>query len=343
MSDIERGKIVVTGGAGYIGSHTVVELYNAGYIPIIVDNFSNSSKNVPKALNKITGTELTVYEGDCTDKNFLYNVFSKEGYIQGVIHFAAFKAVEESVVDPLKYYRNNIISTITVLEAMVNNRCSNIIFSSSATVYGQAATLPVTEQTPKKQAESPYGNCKQICEEMIEDVVNSKHPVKAICLRYFNPIGAHPSSLIGELPLGIPNNLVPFITQTAAGIRKILTVFGNDYNTADGTCIRDYIHVVDLAKAHVRALDFLSGIRKKNFFDIFNIGTGRGHSVLEVIKIFEKVSGQKLNYKIGPRRLGDIESIYANVEKAKKILGWHAELSMEDALRDAWNWQKSLT
>ncbi len=342
MAKMNKGKIVVTGGAGYIGSHTVVELCNSGYIPIIVDNFSNSNRNIIKGLNAITARQLTVYEGDCVDKNFLYDVFSKEEHIQGVIHFAAFKAVEESVVNPLKYYRNNVVSTITILEVMVDRGTSNIIFSSSATVYGQADTLPVTEQAPKKKAESPYGNCKQICEEIIEDVVNSEYPIKAVCLRYFNPIGAHPSSLIGEFPLGVPNNLVPFITQTAAGVRDMLTVFGDDYNTADGTCIRDYIHVVDLAKAHVRALDFLLGINKKAFFDIFNIGTGKGHSVLEVIEIFEKVSGQKLNYKIGPRRSGDIESIYANVEKARQFLGWHAELSMEDALRDAWNWQKKL-
>ena len=335
-------KIIVTGGMGYIGSHTVVELFESGYIPVVIDNFSNSSRQVPDALSKITGTKIQLYEGDCTDKKFLKGVFNIEGKVEGVIHFAAFKAVGESVAEPLKYYRNNIASTVSLLEAMAEVKCPQIIFSSSATVYGQPDCLPVTEQTPKKQAESPYGNCKQVCEEILEDVVKSRNPVKAICLRYFNPIGAHPSSLIGELPFGVPNNLVPFITQTAAGIRETLTVFGNDYNTNDGTCIRDYIHVVDLAKAHVKALNYLENISDAGFFDIFNIGTGKGYSVLEVIRAFEKASGKKLNYKIGSRRKGDIEAIYANADKAERVLGWKAISSMEDALRDAWNWQKRL-
>jgi len=334
--------ILVVGGAGYIGSHTFVELLNSGYDAALIDNFSNADHNVIKRLAELTGIEIRCYEGDCNERNFMDQVFLKERGLCGVIHFAAFKAVGESVRKPLKYYGNNIGSTLVLLETMVKHQVDRLVFSSSCTVYGQPDRLPVTEATPKKQAQSPYGNTKRICEEMIEDFVNSGAPVKAIMLRYFNPIGAHPSALIGELPLGVPNNLVPFVTQTVAGIREKLTLFGDDYNTPDGTCIRDYIHVVDLAQAHVKALDHLSALAKTNHFDVINVGTGQGNSVMEVIKTFERVTGEKVNYEVGPRREGDVESIYANVDKAKKVLGWQSRLTLEDGLRDSWNWQKSL-
>lgn len=336
-----KKKILVTGGAGYIGSHTVVELINSGYEPVIVDNFSNSEKSVVKGLKEITRQEVTLYEGDCNDKIFLSRLFKQEKSIDGVIHFAAFKAVGESVQEPLKYYFNNINSLIVLLEIMEQNNCHNLVFSSSCTVYGQPDKLPVTEETPKKSAESPYGNTKKICEDILFDYYKSGGNIKSVALRYFNPVGAHPSGKIGELPLGIPNNLVPYVTQTAAGIRRELTIFGNDYNTKDGTCIRDFIHVVDLAKAHVKSLEYLDTL-EPNAFDVFNIGTGNGNSVLEVVKTFEKVTGEKLNYKIGNRRSGDIEKVYANVDKAEKVLKWKAELSLEDSLKDAWNWQKNL-
>ncbi len=335
-------KILVTGGAGYIGSHTVVELYNAGYQPVIVDNFSNSEKSVLDGLKAITRHSVTLYEGDCSDEGFLENIFQKEHDITGIIHFAAYKAVGESVQKPLEYYQNNVGSLMTLLKVMQVFHISHFVFSSSCTVYGQPDKLPVTEQFPKKPAESPYGNTKQICEEILEDLVKSQIPLKVIALRYFNPIGAHPSAHIGELPLGVPNNLVPFITQTALGIRKKLTVFANDYNTPDGYCIRDYIHVVDLAKAHVQSLTYLDSIKKGNYFDVFNIGTGRGHSVMEVIKTFEQIRKEPLNYTVGPRRSGDVEQVYANVDKAEELLNWRAELSLEEALIDAWRWQKAL-
>jgi len=335
-------KILVTGGAGYIGSHTVVELFNAGYEPIVLDNFSNAEESVLKRIEEIIKTPVKLYNGDCNDEKFLQDILEKEQTISGIIHFAAYKAVGESVDEPLKYYENNIGSLVTLLKNIPKYNTPYFVFSSSCTVYGQPDQLPVTEQTPKKEAESPYGNTKRICEEIIEDTIKSNAPIKAIALRYFNPIGAHPTSLIGELPLGVPNNLVPFVTQTAAGIRDKLTVFGDDYNTPDGTCIRDYIHVVDLAKAHVKAFEYLGKQSPPNFLDIFNIGTGKGNSVLEVLKTFEKVSSQSLNYSIGPRRAGDVESIYANVDKATQLLNWKAELSLEQALLDSWNWQKTL-
>lgn len=340
-------KILVTGGAGYIGSHTVVELAAANFTPIIIDNFSNADKGVLVALEKITGKSIQLYEGDCTDPTFMEKVFSVEKDISGVIHFAAYKAVGESVQKPLKYYENNVYSLILLLKMMQKSGVKNLVFSSSCTVYGEPDQLPVTEESPKKPAQSPYGNTKQICEEIIEDLckkeVKDNPGLKAISLRYFNPIGAHPSSLIGELPLGVPNNLVPFVTQTAAGLRDQVTVFGNDYNTADGTCIRDYIHVVDLAKAHVKALDYLKEQANEIFYDIFNVGTGQGNSVKELIDTFEKVSGQKLNYKMGSRRSGDVEKVYANVGKVEDLLKWKAEFSLEDSLRDSWNWQKHIT
>lgn len=334
--------ILVVGGAGYIGSHTFVELLNAGYDAALIDNFSNADQNVIKRLAELTDSKIRCYEGDCNDRDFMDQVFLKEQDLRGVIHFAAFKAVGESVKKPLKYYGNNIGSTLVLLETMVKHQVEMLVFSSSCTVYGQPDQLPVTEATPKKQAQSPYGNTKRICEEIIEDFVISGAPVKAIMLRYFNPIGAHPSALIGELPLGVPNNLVPFVTQTVAGIREKLTLFGDDYNTPDGTCIRDYIHVVDLAQAHVKALDHLSAVAKTSHFDVINVGTGQGNSVMEVIKTFERVTGEKVNYEVGPRREGDVESIYANVDKAKQVLGWQSRLTLEDGLRDSWNWQKSL-
>ena len=332
-------KIIVTGGTGYIGSHTVVELANAGYEPVIIDDFSNSEPLVLSKLENIIGRKTAFHEGDVCDPVFLSGVFSKEKEIYGVIHFAAFKAVGESVQKPIKYYRNNMSSTMVLLEVMKRFKCENLVFSSSCTVYGQADVLPVTEETPRKEAESPYGNTKKICEDIIRDTIQSGRGLKAVALRYFNPIGAHPSSHIGELPLGVPANLVPFITQTAAGIRDSLTVFGNDYNTPDGTCIRDYIHVTDLATAHVKSIEYLGRTGGDKTYDTFNVGVGKGYSVLEVIKAFEKGTGVKLNYKIAGRRAGDVEQIYADTTKATNLLHWKAEKTLEEALKDAWEWQ----
>ena len=335
-------KIIVTGGAGYIGSHTVVALVESGFEPVIIDDFSNAERQVHERLETITGKSLTLHEGDCNNLDFMSGVIEKEGDIKGVIHFAAFKAVGESVQKPLAYYQNNIGSLLVLLKLMEKYNIDNFVFSSSCTVYGQPDRLPVTETTAKKPAESPYGNTKQICEEIIEDYVKSTAQFKAVSLRYFNPIGAHPSSLIGELPLGVPGNLVPFVAQTAAGLRPEIVVFGNDYNTPDGTCIRDYIHVVDLAKAHVKAIAYIQKSPQPKLYDIFNLGTGKGNSVLEVIKTFEEVTGEKLNYKIGPRRSGDVEQVYASVDKSNEVLGWTAGLDLGQALKDAWNWQKTL-
>jgi len=335
-------KILVTGGAGYIGSHTVIALAASGYQAVIIDDLSNSKGSVVNSLEKILKRPVTFYEHDCKDIVFLRELFEKEKDIVGVIHFAAHKAVGESVDEPLKYYQNNLDSLLSVLATMNQQKVPQLVFSSSCTVYGQPDNLPVTEATPRKKAESPYGNTKKISEDIIEDVVNSRSPIKAIALRYFNPIGADASGLIGELPLGAPNNLVPYITQTAAGIREQLTVFGDDYNTPDGTCIRDYIHVSDLAEAHVKALQYLEGKMETSLYQTFNIGTGQGHTVLEVVKTFEKVSGISLNYTIGSRREGDIEQIYANVDKGNKMLQWYASRSLEQALTDAWNWQQKL-
>ena len=334
--------ILVTGGAGYIGSHVVVRLHEENYNPVILDNFSNSEKSVLNRLKEITGKEFTLYEGDILDSTLLKTIFDKES-IDGVIHFAAKKAVGESVEKPLEYYNCNVVGLLSVLEAMLQASVLNMVFSSSCTVYGQPDELPVTEESPKKPANSPYGNTKQIGEEIIEDTVLSGQQLKSIALRYFNPIGAHPSSLIGELPLGVPNNLVPFITQTAAGLREKLTVFGSDYDTPDGTCIRDYIHVMDLADAHVQALNKLDSIYQNSHFDVINIGTGRGNTVLEAINAFENVTGEKLNYQIGPRRAGDVEKVYAQVDKSKNVLNWETKYSLQDSMRDSWNWQKKLS
>ncbi|MEK6477609.1 UDP-glucose 4-epimerase GalE [Catalinimonas sp. 4WD22] len=341
MPEITR-KVIVTGGAGYIGSHTVVELSHAGYEPIIVDNFVNAEKSALNGIESILRTKVKFYEGDCGDKEFMKNIIAQEKGVSGIIHFAAYKAVGESVNQPLKYYRNNLDSLLTLMELMNEYHIPHIVFSSSCTVYGQPDTLPVTEESPKKPAESPYGNTKQICEEILEDTVNSGMPIKVVALRYFNPIGAHPSAEIGELPLGVPNNLVPFVTQTAAGIREKLTVFGNNYDTHDGTCLRDYIHVVDLAKAHVSALQYLGEKEAENTYDVFNIGTGEGSTVLDVINTFEEVNNTKLNYTIGDRRAGDVEKVYADVTLANTALKWKAELTLADALKDAWRWQLSL-
>lgn len=338
-----KKKILVTGGAGYIGSHTVVALHKAGYEAVIVDNFSNSSKSVLEGLQKITGSQPTLYEIDCNNREAMQQVFKKEKGIEGVIHFAAFKAVGESVNEPLKYYQNNLGSLLVLLELMEAHGVKNLVFSSSCTVYGQPATLPVTEETPTQPASSPYGRTKQMCEDILSDLTKSKSPVRSVALRYFNPIGAHESALIGELPNGVPNNLIPFVTQTAAGIREELTVFGNDYNTPDGTCVRDYIHVMDLADAHIKAFEFLDKVEEESFYDTVNVGTGEGNTVLEVINAFEKVSGQQLNYRIGERRSGDVEKVWANVDKANKKLDWQARYDIERSLADAWRWQQKLS
>ena len=332
--------ILVTGGTGYIGSHTVVELMESGFDVVIIDNLSNSSIEVLDGIEKITGKRPLFEKLDLCDKNSLDQFFTRYPSIQAVIHFAASKAVGESVEKPLLYYRNNLLSLINLLECMMASGINPLVFSSSCTVYGQPDQLPVTENSPVKPALSPYGNTKQISEEIIRDTINSKAPLRAISLRYFNPIGAHPSGLIGELPLGMPNNLVPFITQTAAGIRKELLVFGNDYSTPDGTAIRDYINVVDLSKAHVVAIQRLVSQQQKAAYEVFNLGTGRGYSVLEIIKTFEKVTGVKINYRITGRRPGDIEKVWADTSLANNELGWKAEKTLEETLASAWKWEQ---
>ena len=333
-------KVLVTGGLGFIGSHTVVELQDKGHEVVIIDDLSNSSIEILSRIESITNQKPIFEQIDLKEKESVQDFFSRHSDIAGVIHFAASKAVGESVQEPLMYYENNTASLIYVLQEVKKLRTSNFIFSSSCTVYGQAEKMPISENAPVQKAESPYGNTKQIGEEILEDVCKVNPDFKATSLRYFNPIGAHDSAKIGELPLGIPQNLVPYITQTAIGIREQLSVFGDDYPTPDGTCIRDYIHVVDLAKAHVVALDRLMDDKESSNFEIFNLGTGRGSSVLEVVHSFEKVSGQKLNYKIAPRRAGDIISAYADTTKANTILGWKAELSLDDAMRSAWAWEQ---
>jgi UDP-glucose 4-epimerase len=334
-------KILVTGGLGFIGSHTIVELQNQGFEVVAIDNLSNSSIEVLDGIVKITGKKPIFEQLDLREKLAVQSFFKKYHDIAGVIHFAASKAVGESVENPLLYYENNINTLIYLLQELQQKTEANFIFSSSCTVYGQAEKMPITENAPVQPAISPYGNTKQIGEEIITEVCQVSS-INAILLRYFNPIGAHPTAEIGELPIGIPQNLIPYITQTGIGMRQELSVYGNDYPTTDGTCIRDYIHVVDLAKAHVIALQRL--LNKKNLAKVetFNLGTGRGTSVLEVITTFEKVSGQKLPYKIVPRREGDITSAYANTDKANKILGWEAQSSLEEALASAWKWEQKI-
>ncbi len=337
-----KGKILVTGGAGYIGSHTVVELQNGGYEVVVIDNLSNSNADVIDGIEKITGIRPVFEILDCNDKDGLKRLFENNKGIRGIIHFAASKAVGESVQKPLLYYRNNLVSLINLLELMPEYGIENIVFSSSCTVYGQPDILPVDEKAPIKPALSPYGNTKQINEEIIRDTVYANPAIRSIILRYFNPIGAHPSVEIGELPNGVPQNLIPFLTQTAIGIRKELSVFGDDYNTPDGSCIRDYINVVDLAKAHVIAVERMLEKKSEQNVEIFNLGTGRGLSVLELIKTFEKATGVKVNYKIVDRREGDIEQVFANPDFANNVLGWKAKESVEDTLRSAWEWQVRL-
>ena len=334
-------KVLVTGGLGYIGSHTVVELQNAGFELVIIDNLSNSSLEVLDGIIEITGKTPLFEKIDLRQKSEVIQFFEKYQDISGIIHFAASKAVGESVENPLLYYENNLSTLIYLLQACNNYTIENFIFSSSCTVYGEPDKLPIDESAPIKKATSPYGNTKQISEEILNDSCKVSN-LKSIALRYFNPIGAHDSSKIGELPLGIPQNLVPFITQTAAGLRDQLSVFGDDYPTEDGSCIRDYIHVVDLAKAHVVALERLLRDRNSNQFETFNIGTGKGSSVLEVVHAFEKVTQQKLNYKIVDRREGDVISVYADTKKANDVLGWKAEKSMEESLLSSWNWEKKV-
>ena len=337
-----KKRILVTGGTGYIGSHTVVELQNSGYEVVIVDNLSNSRADVVDSIEQITGIRPAFEKVDCLDYEGMDGVFAKYLGIEGIIHFAASKAVGESVQKPLLYYRNNLVSLINVLELMPKHGVKGIIFSSSCTVYGQPDKLPVTEEAPIKKAESPYGNTKQINEEIIRDTVASGSPIHAIMLRYFNPIGAHPTALIGELPNGVPQNLIPYLTQTAMGIREKLSVFGDDYDTPDGSCIRDYIYVVDLAKAHVIAMNRILEDKQKDKVEVFNVGTGRGVSVLELINKFEEATGVKLNYQITGRRAGDIVKVWADPAYANTELGWKAEATLEDTLRSAWKWQVHL-
>ncbi|MGB5982473.1 MAG: UDP-glucose 4-epimerase GalE [Nonlabens sp.] len=334
-------KIVVTGGLGYIGSHVTVELQEQGYEVVVIDNLSNSSVEVLENIKRITG-KLPLFEQiDVRVKDKVSDFFQKHDDIAGIIHFAAFKAVGESVENPLSYYENNINSLVYILQN-IQDKDVSFIFSSSCTVYGQADELPITESAPTKPAESPYGNTKQIGEEIIQDVCKVSPDLKAIALRYFNPIGAHKSAEIGELPLGVPQNLVPFITQTVAGLRDELSVFGDDYPTRDGTAIRDYIHVVDLAKAHVAALKRLLDDKVESNYEVFNVGTGTGSTVLEVVQAFEKSTGKKINYKIVPRRSGDVIAAYAQTDKVNDTLGWKTQFSLEDSLSSAWEWEKKV-
>ena len=334
-------KVLVTGGLGFIGSHTVVELQNEGFEVVIIDNLSNSSEDVLKGIVAITGKTPIFEKMDLREKAAVQTFFQKHNDVAGIIHFAASKAVGESVENPLLYYENNISTLVYILQELQQKQEANFIFSSSCTVYGEAEKMPITEDAPVQPAISPYGNTKQIGEEIINEVCKVSN-INAILLRYFNPMGAHPSAEIGELPIGIPQNLIPFITQTGIGLRKELSVYGDDYPTPDGTCIRDYIHVVDLAKAHVVALQRLMNRKNLNKVETFNLGTGTGSSVLEVINTFEKVSGQKLPYKIVGRREGDIISAYANTDKANEVLGWKAQSTLEQALTSAWKWEKKI-
>ncbi len=333
--------VLVTGGAGYIGTHTTVELIEAGYDVVVVDNLSNSELAAVEGVRKITGAEIPFEQADCTDKEAMSRIFDRYKF-NSIIHFAASKAVGESVQKPLLYYRNNLDSLLTILELMRDKGVRNIVFSSSCTVYGQPKVLPVTEQTPRQPATSPYGNTKQICEDIIRDTVSAHNEMYGIALRYFNPIGAHPSALIGELPKGVPGNLVPFITQTAAGIRECLSIFGDDYDTPDGSAVRDYIDVVDLARAHVVAVGRMIQGKSRSNYEFFNVGTGQGRSVLELVAAFEKATGVEVPHKIVGRRAGDIEKIWADTSFANQELGWKATRSIEDTLASAWAWEKHL-
>ena len=334
-------KVLVTGGAGFIGSHTCVELLNEGYVPVIVDNFVNSERWVIDRIAQITGQTPSVYEGDCRDTTFLSSVFEAEGGFYGVIHFAALKAVGESVAKPLEYYDNNIRSLTTLLAVMKKYETKHLVFSSSATVYGEPKSNPINEDSEIMAASSPYGATKIIAEGILRDVATSGADLATVALRYFNPIGAHPSGLLGEIPLGTPNNLVPYITQVAAGKRATLTVFGNDYETVDGTCVRDFIHVTDLARAHIATLEFIES-QQRPYFDAFNVGTGCGTSVKELISVFNAVSGIELPHEYGPRRAGDIPVCYATNSKIINTMKWKTEFTLEDALRHSWQWQKNL-
>ena len=337
-----KTKILVTGGTGYIGSHTVVELMCNGFDVVIVDNLSNSSLDVLDGITRIVGERPAFFHGDITDLSQLKRLFDEHPNIEGIINFAASKAVGESVHKPILYYRNNLNTLLNLLDLMGPNGVKGIVFSSSCTVYGEPDVNPVTEQSPIKKATSPYGNTKQISEEIITDVINSGAPFKSVILRYFNPVGAHPSAEIGELPNGVPQNLIPYLTQTAMGIRKELSVFGDDYNTPDGSCIRDYINVVDLAKAHVIAVERMLNDKSEDKIEIFNLGTGRGTSVLELINTFESATGVKVPHKIVGRREGDIEKVWADPSYANEVLGWVADSTLEDTMRSAWAWQCKL-
>lgn len=339
---MKKDRILVTGGTGYIGSHTVVQLQQAGYPVVIIDNLSNSNRQVLDGITGITGQRPDFVEGDCTDPAVINKLFETYPDIKGIINFAASKAVGESMEKPLLYYRNNLNILINLLEAMPEHGVKAFVFSSSCTVYGEPDQNPVTEESPIKKATSPYGNTKQICEEIITDFVNSGAPIKSIILRYFNPVGAHPSALIGELPNGVPQNLVPYLTQTAAGIRSQLSVFGDDYPTPDGSCIRDFINVVDLAQAHVVAIQRMLDDLSPDRIEIFNLGTGIGLSVLQLIQSFERSTGVKVPYKIVDRRPGDIEKVWADPAKANNVLGWKANTSIDDTMRSAWAWQQHL-
>ena len=333
--------VLVSGGAGFIGSHVTVELIQAGYDVIVADNMSNCDKTGFNGAQKITGRRIPFHKVDFCNRRAVDKLF-RDNKIDAVIHFAAFKAVGESVAEPIKYYRNNLDSFVNIIDCAREYGCANILFSSSATVYGQPEVLPVTEQSPRQEATSPYGNTKQICEDILRDSVKAYGSIRGIALRYFNPIGAHPSALIGELPRGVPNNLVPFITQTAIGKRECLSIFGNDYPTPDGTCLRDYIDIVDLAKAHVCAVRRMLGQKMAEPYEIYNIGTGRPVSVMELVKAFEKVNGVKLNYRFAPRRAGDVTAVWADPSKANRQLGWTAQRSIEQTLAAAWNWEKHI-
>jgi UDP-glucose 4-epimerase len=334
-------KVIVTGGAGFIGSHTVVELAAAGYAPVIVDDLRNSEERALEGIAAILGHAPALHRIDCNDADAMRRMLDREGEVQGAIHFAADKAVGESVQDPAKYYRNNIGSLAVLLVLMRERGIRELVFSSSCTVYGEPAALPVDETAPDANATSPYGFTKVACERLVREQCAAVPDLKAVLLRYFNPIGAHPSGLIGELPRGVPNNLVPYVAQTAAGLRGKLRVNGDDYQTPDGTCIRDYIHVVDLARAHVRALQWMAD-RPAPLCEVFNLGTGAGNSVLEVVRTFEQVNGVAVPYEIGPRRAGDVVSVYADTRRSAAVLGWRAERTLADALRDAWRWQQRL-